>query len=128
MSRSHNLLRSTNGRLLVPDRPPRSYTIRTRMLSDQAELEADIALDVFLMPTSLEAELMDYITAAVQALTPPLTDQAKRVIYARKALSKFHMAPKQVFSAMINCRNPNSWRVPFPSTTCRPCPRYLPQR
>ena len=28
------------------------------------------------------------------------------------------MQPKQVFSAMLNCRNPSSWRIPFPSSTC----------
>ena len=82
---------------------------------NQAELEADIALDLSLMRTTLEAELTDCIDAAGANPTP---DQAKRVIYARKALAKCNMAPKQVFSAMINCRNPNSWRIPFPSTTC----------
>ena len=111
MSRSH--ISSVLGCWSLTGRP--DPTTRTRMLSDQAELEADIALDLSLMRTSLEAELEDCIDAAGANPTP---DQAKRVVYARKALSKCHMAPKQVFSAMINCRNPNSWRVPFPSTTC----------
>ena len=26
--------------------------------------------------------------------------------------------PQTGFQCLVNCRNPNSWRVPFPSTTC----------
>ena len=111
MSRSH--INSVLGCWSLTGRPhPTTYT---RMLSSQAELEADIALDLSLMRTTLEAELNDCTDSAGANPTP---NQAKRVIYARKALAKCHMAPKQVFSAMINCRSPNSWRVPFPSSTC----------
>ena len=46
--------------------------------------------------------------------TNPSPDLAKRVAYARKLLSKCHIAPKQVVSAMINVRSPNSWHV-YPS-------------
>ena len=111
MSRSH--ITSVLGCWSLTGRP--STLTGTRMLADQAELEADIALDLSLMRTTFEAELAMYVGAAGTSPTP---DQTKRVVYARKALEKCHMAPKQVFSAMVNCRNPNSWRIPFPSSTC----------
>ena len=81
MSRSH--INSVLGCWSLTGRPhPTTYT---RMLSSQAELEADIALDLSLMRTTLEAELKDCTDSAGANPTP---SQAKRVIYARKALAK----------------------------------------
>lgn len=48
------------------------------------------------MRATLEAELRERVAAAPG--TAPTPDQTRRVIYARKALSKCRMAPKQVFS------------------------------
>ena len=111
MSRSH--ITSVLGCWSLTGRP--STLTGARMLTDQAELESDIAHELALMRTTHEAELAERTGAAG---TDPTPDQAKRVVHARKALSKCHMAPKQVFSAMINCRNPDSWCVPFPATMC----------
>ena len=83
------------------------------MLSNQAELQPDIALDLSLMRTTLEAELREWIGTA--GINP--SHQTKRVTYARKALSKCHMAPKQVFSAMIKTsKTPTAGAYPVPST------------
>ena len=48
---------------------------------------------------------LDCIDAAGANPTP---DQAKRVVYARKALAKCHMAPKQVFSAWSIAATPTA--------------------
>ena len=67
------------------------------------------------MYTSCQAEL-DTLHTESQGV--PTQNQPMRIIYAHKALAKCSMPPKQVFSAMINCFNPNSWRIPFPHSTC----------
>ena len=67
MSRSH--INSVLGCWSLTGRPhPTTYT---RMLSNQAELEADIALDLSLMRTTLEAELRECI--GTTGTTPPQT-------------------------------------------------------
>ena len=92
-----------------------STLTRTRMLTDQADLESDIAFELSSMRSTIRGELSEYLNTARD---PPTARQSRLIAYARKALEKSHMQPKQVFSAMLNCRNPSSWRIPFPSSTC----------
>ena len=88
-----------------------STLTRTRMLTDQADLESDIAFELSSMRSTIRGELSEYLNTARD---PPTARQSRLIAYARKALEKSHMQPKQVFSAMLNCRNPSSWRIPFP--------------
>ena len=87
----------------------------TRMTSDQAQLESDIQFELTQSRASCCAELDDKRASAGGV---PTLAQLKYIAYAQSSLYKCYMQPKQVFSAIINCRDPLSWRLPFPSSTC----------
>ena len=90
-------------------RRPRPVSL-LRFRSEQAQFESDIAAELAAARPHREHDL-----STLYALSGGVPSRAlsQRIIYARKALAKCSMKPKQIMSAMINSRNTNSWRIPF---------------
>ena len=81
-----------------------------RYIAEPDRLEADIAAELTAAHPHREADLAHRLLDAGGVPTP---HQARRIAYARKALFKCSMLPKQVLSAMINARSELSWSIPF---------------
>ena len=82
----------------------------TRHRTEPEFLESDVSADLRDARPRLEAELA---RAQSEGGESPSASQRQNILYAQKALQKCSLPYKKVLSAMINVKNPNSWRIPF---------------
>ena len=106
ISRSH--FSSVLGSWTLTQRPRTVSHIRFH--TDQSSLEGDLASELRAAAPHRAAELAARRAAASGVPTPR---QAQLIHFATRALAKCSMKPKHVMSAMINTKNPDSWRIPF---------------
>ena len=106
ISRSH--INTVFGCWDLTGRPATHSLMRFR--SDQPSLERDISAELALALPACENDL--HLLLSTTSGVPSRAHHL-RIIYGRKAIAKCLMEPKQILSAMINTRNPYSWRATF---------------
>ena len=102
ISRSH--ISTVIGCYLLSGRP--ALQTLTRFLHGRDHLELDIGRELDAARPACAAHLHSLHTAARGV---PNAEQARFIAYARSTLDKTHMKPKQVYSAIINTKDPYAW-------------------